>query len=86
LGANALLGPSAADEALLNPDSSTLSLHILVDWSSIEVFANDGQTAMTACIFPDEPIDGLELFAFEGDLRLSALIVYPLHSTTPAAD
>jgi fructan beta-fructosidase len=86
LGTDALLGSSTIGEALFNPHSPTLRLHILVDWSSIEVFANEGQIAITACIFPEEYSDSIEFFAFEGNVRLNTLIAYPLHSTTPIAD
>jgi len=40
-----------------------VSLHLFLDTSSIEVFANGGETVMTALVFPEEPRSRLELFA-----------------------
>ena len=42
-------------------ESPLSKLHIFVDASSIEVFANDGEAAMTARIFPSEKATGMEV-------------------------
>lgn len=40
-----------------------LHLHLLVDQSSIEVFANDGAVAISALTFPSETQTGIDLFS-----------------------
>jgi len=74
--------PSVGEAVLLNCGVG-LELQILVDWCSVEVFANGGQAAITDCIFPDEDSIGLELYAIGGEVRLSTLAFYPLSSATP---
>lgn len=38
-----------------------LSLHMIVDHSSIEVFINDGETAITTLVFPTQPYNRVEV-------------------------
>jgi fructan beta-fructosidase len=61
-------------------------LHILVDWSSVEVFADHGQTVITDQIFPDATSDGIELFADGGDATLKRLSIQPLRSSWQTDD
>ena len=56
-----------------------LKLHIFVDWSSIEVFANDGEAVGTLLIFPDPTSEGMEFFV-EGSPVKANINVYPLKS------
>jgi levanase len=58
-----------------------IHLHILVDWSSVEVFADRGQTVITDQIFPSAESDGIELFAEGGAAKLDSLKVRPLRSS-----
>ncbi|KKI89321.1 sucrose-6-phosphate hydrolase [Bacillus sp. SA1-12] len=51
--------------------SKRLSLRVFIDRSSIEVFANDGQTTMTSRIYPKEERLGIELFAVNGTGQVS---------------
>ena len=65
--------------APFEPDSgSILSLHIFIDRSSIEVFANDGQVVITDQIFPASTSQSIELFAEGGQVDLSSLTLYPI--------
>jgi fructan beta-fructosidase len=57
-----------------------VKLHIFVDWSSVEVFINDGEQVITSRIFPDPESEGLSLFADGGDARLTSLTFWPLES------
>ncbi|MFJ5758534.1 glycoside hydrolase family 32 protein [Neobacillus sp. NPDC093182] len=50
------------------------------DRSSIEVFANKGEIAMTSLIFPDSLSKSLELFSIGGNVKLLSLNVYRLKS------
>ncbi len=40
-----------------------LRLRVLLDWSSVEVFVDDGQVVLTELVFPDAEHSGLRLFA-----------------------
>jgi levanase len=56
-------------------------LHILVDWSSVEVFADRGQTVITDQIFPSATSDGIQLFADGGSATIDSLKIRPLRSS-----
>ena len=55
-------------------------LRILVDWSSVEVFADHGQTVITDQIFPAATSDGIELFADGGNATVDSLTIRRLRS------
>lgn len=57
-----------------------LKLHILVDTSSIEVFAGEGEAVITDLIFPGEKDQGLEIYALQGSVKLISLNISPLKS------
>jgi fructan beta-fructosidase len=58
---------------------------IFTDWSSIEVFANNGSLVMTEQIFPDTSCSDLAIYALEGTVSLRNLNVYQLNSIYTAA-
>ncbi len=62
--------------------NSTLSIHIFVDRSSIEVFADNGLVVITDQVFPASSSQRLELFSEGGQVKLKSLEIYPIH---PAA-
>ncbi|MNW57139.1 Levanase precursor [compost metagenome] len=72
---------SSRNKAPLAPVNKKIKLRIYVDWSSVEVFANDGQRVITDLIFPDSGSNGLELFAKGGSLRVERLKLYQLTSS-----
>jgi sucrose-6-phosphate hydrolase SacC (GH32 family) len=51
--------------APLAAENGSVKLHIFVDWSSVEVFGDAGQTVITDQIFPMSSSDGLALFRTE---------------------
>lgn len=55
-----------------------LSLRILIDVSSIEVFANDGEVVMTDIFFPTEDFTNITLFAGGGTASLARAVWYDL--------
>jgi fructan beta-fructosidase len=55
--------------ATLRSNNNLLRLHIFLDQSSVEVFANDGLVVITDCIFPSHESTSLEL-SVEGDEAL----------------
>jgi fructan beta-fructosidase len=61
-------------------------LRILVDWSSVEVFAVRGRRVITDQVFPGADSDGVELFAEGGRARLDSLKIRHLRSSWRAAD
>ena len=65
----------------LEPDSDGLvALRILIDASSVEVFGNRGETAITDLVFPEATSDRLELFASGGQAKIISCRVFPLKS------
>ncbi|MCM3789757.1 glycoside hydrolase family 32 protein [Domibacillus indicus] len=71
-------GFAAKHQAVLSPKEGKIKLRIFVDWSSVEVFANDGEVAMTDLIFPDSDSRTIEVFAGNGQVTLISLTVHPL--------
>lgn len=71
---------STLHEAQLAAEDGKITLHIFVDWSSVEVFANDGKLVQTDLIFPGESSNGLELFIENGSVLLHSLSLYEYSS------
>ena len=69
---------AAVHSVELQPVDNMISLHIFVDSSSIEVFANHGLAVLTDCIFPSDHSQGLELFTEGGQVILNSLDIYQL--------
>jgi sucrose-6-phosphate hydrolase SacC (GH32 family) len=61
-------------------DGNKVHLHIFVDQSSIEVFANDGVMTMSALIFPSPDSLDVELFSEAGKANLLSLSAWELES------
>jgi sucrose-6-phosphate hydrolase SacC (GH32 family) len=59
--------------APLEPEAGRLKLQILVDRTSLEVFANDGRVAMTSCFLPKAGDKDLEFYVEGGPVKLSSL-------------
>jgi fructan beta-fructosidase len=66
--------------APLSTENGLVKLHIFVDWSSVEVFGDDGQAVITDQIFPMPSSNGLALFAKGGTVKLVSLQSWPLRS------
>lgn len=67
-------------EAEVIAHDNRVTLHVFVDASSVEVFANGGETVMTDLIFPSEQSDEIELFVEGGSVLLRSLQVYEYSS------
>jgi fructan beta-fructosidase len=61
-----------------------LRLHLFVDWSSVEVFVDNGRLVMTEQIFPTEPYNQVELLASNGRVHLQKAQLWPLQAIWPA--
>jgi fructan beta-fructosidase len=70
----------ARDGAPLAPRNGRVALHVFVDHSSVEVFANDGARVLTHRIFPAPESDGVSLVAEGGTARLVGLDAWSLRS------
>ena len=62
------------------PVDNKISLEILIDRTSIEIFANDGQSVVSNCFTPEEGADELVLFTSGGELEVLNLDIYKLIS------
>jgi fructan beta-fructosidase len=74
---------SGRHTAALPIEDGRVRLHAFVDWSSVEVFAADGQVVVTDQIFPAFESDGVELYARGGTAHLVSLDAWPLDSIWP---
>jgi levanase len=67
--------------APFEPDSSgNVTLQVLVDWSSVEVFAGGGQTVLTASVYPAATSNDVEAFANGGAATLNSVTIWPVRS------
>ncbi|WP_185958493.1 glycoside hydrolase family 32 protein [Fodinibius sediminis] len=66
--------------APLETDNQYITLDILVDHSSVEVFANEGRRLITNRIFPRAASDRIELFSRGGTVHIDTLTFWPLKS------
>ncbi|AEI40444.1 glycoside hydrolase family 32 protein [Paenibacillus mucilaginosus] len=73
-------GFACRHDARLEPLEGRIHLHLFVDHSSIEIFANHGEVAVTDQIFPDPSSVGLELYARGGEATIHRLDFHPLQS------
>ena len=64
--------------ASLEPRNGTVTLRILVDWSSVEVFGGQGEVVITDQVFPGPGSDGVQVFAERGAVRLDEFQLWQL--------
>jgi len=58
------------NSAPLVVSNKELSLNIIVDVSSIEVFAENGQIVLTNLIFPTKPYDNIYAYTLDGEIKI----------------
>ena len=58
---------AAAYSAPLSSDAGTITMRVLVDWSSVEVFGGVGDVSLTTQIFPSEEAVEVHLFSTDGE-------------------
>ena len=66
--------------ASLSPIDNRITLQILVDRTSIEVFGNDGCVSMCSCFLPDLENTNIAMYASGGEAKIISLDVYELRS------
>jgi Ca2+-binding RTX toxin-like protein len=73
--------------APLEPDGDgQVKLHIFVDRSSVELFANDGLRTITDVIFPSADSTSVELYTEGGGIQLEELHVWQLDAADQTVD
>ena len=80
-GTLSCLGKSAA----VSPVEGKVALRCLVDRTSLEAFANEGEVSMSFCFLPKKNDTKLEVRAEGGDVRIESLRVWRLRSAWGAA-
>ena len=65
------------DEKLID---GKIRLHIFVDWLSVEVFINGGETVITNRIFPDPASSDVVIFSEGGSASFTGLDFWSLKS------
>jgi sucrose-6-phosphate hydrolase SacC (GH32 family) len=75
---------TALGSAPLQLKDGVLRLRILVDRTSLETFANDGQVALAGCFLPPANNKRLRAFADGGSVRIRSLRVTELQPAPPA--
>ncbi|NBC04221.1 MAG: glycoside hydrolase family 32 protein, partial [Bacteroidetes bacterium] len=68
------------NDAPVNLSDGTVKIRIFVDWSSVEVFVNDGSRVITKRIFPDPESIGVSAFADGGSASITNIEFWPLES------
>jgi sucrose-6-phosphate hydrolase SacC (GH32 family) len=69
---------SGRREVPLEAAQGALTLRVLVDRCSVEVFTSDGAVALTELVFPNDASRGVKIFANEGGVQRSRITVWPL--------
>ncbi|NQU51957.1 MAG: glycoside hydrolase family 32 protein [Bacteroidetes bacterium] len=64
----------------LMPIDNKIKLEILLDRTSIEIYANDGQTVISNCFTPEEGLEGVELFSNGGELEVIKMDIFEMKS------
>ena len=70
----------ARHTARLQPRGGKIKLRVLVDRSSVELFANDGERVITDLIFPEGASQGVHFYERGGSARIMNLKIWKLSS------
>jgi len=71
---------STRQTADVQPENRRIRLRILVDESTVEIFANGGQHVFSSVIFPDQGSQGISFYVNGGQVNLVSMDVYQLNS------
>jgi fructan beta-fructosidase len=64
----------------LKPVDNRIKLEILLDRTSIEIYANDGKTVISNCFTPEGGYEDIELFSNGGELEVVKMDIYKMKS------
>jgi levanase/fructan beta-fructosidase len=67
-------------DAVVQSSNNVVRLRILLDRTSIEVFANDGEIVMSSCFLPTERETTVRCYAERGSIRVRNVVVHHLSS------
>lgn len=67
----------------ISPVDGLIKLRVLVDRTSIEVFANNGQIVMSGCFKPRDEDRGVEIFTSPCDAQTTSIKIHQLKSAWP---
>jgi sucrose-6-phosphate hydrolase SacC (GH32 family) len=73
-------------EAPLEPIDGRIALRVLLDRTSLEVFANDGRVSITNCFLPRSTDKGVEASATGGAARIVSMTAHDLKSAWQSRD
>ena len=68
------------NQAKLLPADSKIKLRIIIDRSSIEVYADEGEVTFSNIFYPDPSNMKMELFSTGGSVRINSMEAYRLQS------
>lgn len=68
----------SVESMVVNPQNGILKLHILVDASVVEVFANGGRQVMTDLVFPTKHEGRVDLMSEGGTAVFKTLTIWPI--------
>jgi sucrose-6-phosphate hydrolase SacC (GH32 family) len=68
------------NKGFLKNRNNTLKLHIFIDNSSIEVFANDGEASLSSKIYSDPSSTGIDFFSTSGKVKIKSVRLWELES------
>lgn len=71
----------SSSSCILKPVNNRIKLRILIDWSSIEVFGNDGEAVFTSLAFSDISSNNLEFFTEGGSVKIVNMTVNQMKSS-----
>lgn len=66
----------------VKPANNKIKLQVLLDKSSLEVFANDGEKVITTLLFPDKNATQFSVFSKDGNVKADVVKVWDLNGTT----
>ena len=65
-------------EAIVHPVDNVLRLRVLLDRTSLEIFANDGEVGMSFCFLPAERETSVRCAAERGTVLVRSIVVHHL--------
>lgn len=71
---------AAKHEAAMTPENNRIRMSVFVDWSTVEVFGNNGKAVISDTIFPGPGSKGLEVYAVGGNVKVLSLKINDMHS------
>jgi len=59
---------------------SNITMHLIIDVASVELFGQSGKVAMTEIFFPNEPYKDLRVYSKNGTVKCNGITIYKLHN------